>query len=697
MIGLFKQPRRGLVRKLAAAPAAALTVVVLALSGCTEPPRAPDKVVTASLQDGAEASVVFPGHSDLNATVESHPVTPEMTAALPTSAAHLSNVAEFTLAEGEFPESGAEVSFTRKTPPPSGAFSVISHWNEVTKVWEPVKTRQSDDRLTLTAAVAHFSSYSIVDFFQDLNAMYQGGRVQADGWAAEHDDQAIDRAINGSAQWFGVQAAPPVCEGTPKPAWAEVLGQTSITSIITSCASGSKERPDNLVVKVTVNRSYAGYFRTAAEPISATQDGFDISADADPAVEKDTLTKGYFDWKAVGSMMVNSGLMSPGGTGSNIYPAMPFATYTFEFAKRDVLLAWPDIKALNKELISFDTEWQLALGGLLAGVVDAAVVNDNGEGKIAFVVVALQVNDCLRSVNVSVKDTKVIPSADNLLSIVNCVSVITTDQAEALGKRAGLNMEDRVFRGKPAKEVFFDPFLKAARKVFTFVAGVEIGATVGTAINDFTSAVPADRNLYFNPAGEAIKAFDAAPWSRYVTTDRLHEFIIPSVWKVVPGEAQPYPVDGQNLAVVNDKGETMSVFQTGWMQPMGQSMHPSQEDMVRDIDAVRISGLKPVMDTTENMFSYQAINFTGDEWNASMGIHSFLKTDTRRTWSRGFDISKQGLATIGGSFGRSMKETTVLTGVDPGLKGVDRFSAYYRTPEYCVIKTMLESLSDHAK
>jgi hypothetical protein len=696
MIGLSKRPRNARKRG-ASGPAALFVILALALSGCTPPTQAappPDKAVTASMPDGADVSVVFPGHSDIQAKVEPRTVTAEMEAAAPSSAAHISNLADFSITEGNFPDSGAKVTFTRKTPPPSGALSVIVHWNEKAKTWEPVKTQQSEDRMTLTATVAHFSSYSIMDFFRDVNAIYQGGRVQADGWAAEKDTEAPGRLVNGTAQWFGVQAAPPVCDSTPKPGWAQVLGQSDITSIITSCASGSSEHRDNLVVKVTVNRSYAGYFTTAAEPVSAEQDGFDVKDDHDPAVVADTFGKHYFDWKTVGAMMVNSGLMSPGDTSAGVYPAMPFATYTFEFTKQDVLVAWPRIKAQNKELVGFDTEWQLALAGLLTGVVDAAVVNDDGKGKIAFVVVALQVNDCFRSFNVSVKDKGVIPSADNLLSIINCVTVVTTDQAEALGKRAGFNMEDRMINDKTAKETIFEPILKATRKVFAVVAGVEIGATLGTAINDLTLADPVDRNLYFNPNGDAVDVFNAGPWTWHTTSDRAYQFLIPADWKVTPGPKRDYLLTGDNALVVNDKGQTMSEFVSGTRLPDDMVVYGAQIDT---FDSAVVSGLKPVWEESENALVYQGLKVAGGPWNAFIGVSSYRISDTARIGAWGFVSSvAPPITRMGGSFGRTIKEDTALADVSPRLTGTERLRAYMATVEYQKIRTMLASLRDYS-
>lgn len=697
MIGFLKYPRRGLVRGFVTVPAGLLTVLALALSGCTSPPRAPDAVVTASLPDGVEASVVFPGHSDVVAAVEPIAITEEMAIAVPGASAHLAGPAEFTVAEGEFPESGAEVSFARTTAAPLGAFSVIVHWNEESKEWEPVQTRQSDDLLTLTATVEHFSIYSVMDFFRDVNAIYQGGRAQADGFAAEHDPEAIHRIINGTGQWFGAQVAQPDCGGgTSRPDWAETIAQSSITNIVTSCVTTSGERHENLMVKVTVNRSYAGYFHTEATPLSATQTGFgeaDESTVGD--VVKDTWDDGYLDWKAVGAMLVNSDLIARDGDasdlGKNVYPAMPFATYTFEFTEEEVMQAWPDIEAQNKKLITFDTDGKFALTGFINGAVDATVVIDNGK-KLGFIITLIQINDCFRTFNETATDSEE-GSGDQYAAALNCASLMTPEKTESLVKKSGLNLR---FKGKPLDRDFFEPAAKGVRKIFAFISGVQIGASIGTALNDLSATELDDRSVFIEPAGAAVHTFAAAPWERYITPDRRHSFLIPERWDVVPGKPIE-GVTGQNLDVVNEKGQVMSSYRTGFPQPQGLGMMAGMKERTNNIDTDSVEGLEPILDTTENYFHFGSVNFDGDAWNASIGVHSFLKSDADYFWTRGFDIKKGDPLPIGGVFGRSINDDTELPDIDPTWKGNLKYEAYLDTSEYQLIKKMLTSLSDNGQ
>lgn len=698
MNGLLERSRIHGVRCRASAATALLTVLALALSGCTAPKVEvqPDKVVTASLPEGADASVVFPGHHHITATVEAREVTPEMTAALPTPAGRISNVADFTISEGEFPDAGAQISFVRKTPPPSGVFSLIAHWNEEKKTWEPLKTEQSEDRLTLTATVQHFSSYSIMDLGQDLldMAFYGGGL------------DSVDKVINGTAQWLGAQTAHPTCSAVPKPAWAEVIGQSSITNVITSCASGSSEYPERLSVKVTVNRSYAGYLTTRGAPIRSNQGGLgpgtgvELDRDAsDQEVVDNIGDKDFVDWKAIGAMMVSSGLMdlNDKAEDSDLYPVMPFSTYEFEFTEQDVMADWSGIEGDGKKLITFNTSWELALTGLLTGMVDAAVVIDDNKKdatkkKLTFLTLFLQLNDCIKTTNVTLTDGRFIPSGDNLMSLINCISTVESKLYAELWEKTGIlkQGEYRVAKnGKTYHEMYAKPINKAIGKVFAAVAGAGIGATIGTAINDSYSLDPADRSIYFNSGATSTKAFAAGPWSWYTTSDKKYQFLYPDGWTVVPGKDEP-AASGHNLAVVNEDGQIVSTFLSGLTMPQGQG--PMMAERL-ELDYRGVYGLKERSDRTENGFSFQATSYE-QKWYAHLGVSSFLKTDEDHTWPRGFDISGHDPALIGGSFGRSIGPDETLAGVGADVLADSRLLEYMKSQEYHQVRAMLASLRD---
>jgi hypothetical protein len=659
------RPQRSLT-----ALAAVLTAAALALSGCTPPPTAQDRTIAASLPGGVTASVVFPGHDDVTATVEPQEVTPEMAAALPLASARVANVAAFTLTEGNFPSAGAQLSFHRGKAAPAGSFSFIAHWNEQDKVWEPVKTGQSEDQLTLTATVHHFSSYSIIDMVTDIVGAVLG------------DQESKEQLVNGTSQWLGVQAPPPKCDDTPKPDWASVTGTASINNIFTWCSSGSKANPDRLVVRATMNRSYAGYFRTAIEPVSARLvDGLSAHSSAGQVADG-IAAKGFLDWKSIGAMMANSEYLvsADDETVGDIFPVMPFATYEFEFTKSALLLGWPVIEKYDTQLVAFSTSPALTFAGLVSGLMDLAVAKDNGDGHLAFLVLAMQINDCFKFVGVTADDAGIIPSADNLLSIVNCATYPANGLLEEL---AGTTAD-----GAAQKKL-----TDGVQKVFQVVAAAEIGVTLGVAFNDFVTTVGAEKRLHFTPNGDGYKAFLAGPWKEYTTADKKYQFLYPEGWNVVSGDKAQIPVAGENVKVVNGKGETMTAFVTGFATDMGTSRHSRGPDTFRDLDILPVPGLKTVLDTTENKLLYQGWNVHGDQWRGFIGVHSFLKTDTGHLWSRGFDVAPQ----TGGAFGRTLGEQEPLTDVDPSLKGLDRLDAYKRTAEFHTIRAMLESLRDYVE
>jgi hypothetical protein len=294
---------------------------------------------------------------------------------------------------------------------------------------------------------------------------------------------------------------------------------------------------------------------------------------------------------------------------------------------------------------------------------------------------------------------KAVPSPDNLLSVINCLSIAASDEFHALATDAGWNMDRLSKEGRTKVS-------KLAQRIFAFVAGAEIGATLGTAINDVTMADAADRSMYFVPSENAQKAFDAGPWAWHTTSNRAYEFLLPSTWKVVPGPKTDFPVTGDNLAVVNDQGETVATFLTGLSMGQGQismkevaaSMGLPTGSYQVEMDNIPVPGLKELNAgiSTENLLSYQSVKW-GNGWRATIGVNSFLVSDKDHEWTRGFDISGSDPLRVGGSFSRTIDGSTALPEVSADLKEVERYKAYMGTSEYQAIRTMLESLRDYVK
>ena len=629
--------------------------------------------------------MAFPGHDDLSAEVEPVPVSPEMEAALPAPSVHISNVAEITLIEGEFPESGAELSYHRETPPPSGTFSVIAHWNEDEAEWEPVQTRQSEDGLTLTAAVEHFSAYSIIDLFKDVADQLTSG-----------DLDALQRAHNGVNQWLGLQAPPPVCGDTPVPAWAEHFTLPGASVIAPSCAYASSKNPDHLMVKMVVNRSYAGYFVTPAEPVCVQQSGFALGHKGDDDLEcsrepicwdtdeyeddgwgsDDPCTRapeglpdefvagGYLDWKAAGSKMLNSGLISmEGAVGNGVYPAMAFSTYTFEFDRNSVLKAWPETAANGDKLISFETNWKFAMAGLIGGIVDLGVATDD-RGNLKFLTVALQINDCSRTFPGASNQGSDVPGGDRIAAIINCLSLAKVwELVDLETDPAGENAS------------------KIVRKLFVLMAQATIVNALVSAMYDVASD-ETQRAFYARPQG--------GPWSWYRTPDGYFQFMLPAGWKV---QKRPYTHFEDYWVVTNQNGQEMATLIPGM-------------ELVEDLSLER-SGAPDLGIWAHGIPDWRdGSNFTDvaympkDDGSAHISLTSQIEDAASGSsyWANGFVDGetfpyREGSMIHGGhSFMRLITADDELTGVDPSLRGMDRLKAYEETEEFQAVLHMIASV-----
>ena len=146
-------------RKTAAAALPAL-MAAAALVACN--PADPDRGTSAAEPSPAKVSVEFPDNSALEASVENIDPSDEMQSAV-TAAMRVNDVASLEL-DGDLPAGGAEVSFTREDRAvPADGISVIAHWNDAAREWEPLETTLSEDRRTLTATASQLSVLAVID------------------------------------------------------------------------------------------------------------------------------------------------------------------------------------------------------------------------------------------------------------------------------------------------------------------------------------------------------------------------------------------------------------------------------------------------------------------------------------------------------------------------------------------------------
>ena len=235
------------MKKLLVVVAIAVAAVVAAGAIIWQPwAPAPSAAEVSSQQpatgDGWSATASFPGDPGLRARVVQAGSDDKQRAALP-AATTLRALADFSVDGGQFPASGAQVSFTLDEPLSSERVPVIAHWNEAGEVWDPVATSLSEDRRTVTAAVSHFSEYGFFDYL--FNALGQ---------------------VTGNAAASGV-----TCD-RPLPDWADPHYFDDINSPIMWCGGKDTNNADLLVAKVKMNRDTAAKVTLAIDHAWAWSD-----------------------------------------------------------------------------------------------------------------------------------------------------------------------------------------------------------------------------------------------------------------------------------------------------------------------------------------------------------------------------------------------------------------------------------------
>lgn len=202
----------------------------------------PNDAQPSATGDGWTATANFPSEPDLKVKVSASAPDEKQNAALP-AATTLTALAEYRVDEGEFPSTGAQVSFAFDEQLSTDRIPVVVHWNEVAELWEPVETSLSEDRRTVTAPVSHFSSYGVVDYL--FNALGQ---------------------ITGNAATSGVTCDQPI------PDWADPQYFEDINSPVLWCGGRDANNADLLVAKVKMNRDTAAKVTVAIDHAWAHSD-----------------------------------------------------------------------------------------------------------------------------------------------------------------------------------------------------------------------------------------------------------------------------------------------------------------------------------------------------------------------------------------------------------------------------------------
>jgi hypothetical protein len=142
----------------------------------------------------------------------------------------------------------AVITFHRDKPVPKGDLVALAYLDEKTKTWEPVPTKVSKDRMTLTAHTNHFSIWDVLG------------------------------ATFGSI--ISTRVDQPECS-TKLPKWAKAVDFVDDANTpLRWCAGRDSKDSDRLVVKIAANRSYGFFIRPTVRPTRVAYPGLGGGVDA---------------------------------------------------------------------------------------------------------------------------------------------------------------------------------------------------------------------------------------------------------------------------------------------------------------------------------------------------------------------------------------------------------------------------------
>lgn len=179
---------------------------------------------------------------------------------------------------GDFPAEGATLARSYAQPLPADVAVTFAYWDEEYDTWFPVPTTISEDRITATATVSHFSLWN--DFLsgsqQALTAVrdgaakagqvvveWTGNGVQAVVGAAGEAAKALHWSLG---NMFSTRVELPECDN-PTPQWViDAAVSFDVNDPVRFCVGHDKADPDLLVVKARSNRGYGFPATLATEP-----------------------------------------------------------------------------------------------------------------------------------------------------------------------------------------------------------------------------------------------------------------------------------------------------------------------------------------------------------------------------------------------------------------------------------------------
>ncbi|PTT60824.1 hypothetical protein DBR22_19830 [Arthrobacter sp. HMWF013] len=438
--------------------------VIAVLTGCTGSPPELHSTGTPSLPPvgkqtssaHAEATVNFPGVSGLEATVTNRPQTKEMQAALP-SQSSLDQVVDLDMKTGVFPSSGAELTFSLDLPLPAEQIMFIVNWDVHNQSWAPVASETSPDGKSISAKLAHFSTYGLEIWSNFIGRM------------------------------VGVRTNPPECPAPP-PEWDDnsVQFYEDLNGPVLWCATTDPDHPDDLKIKLRLNRGAAASITTAVKPVW-------VQSDLWQGVTPET-------W----ATMVLSGpdALIPG---PDTYFIQPTGEFSFRFNKTDLLNFWHSNR--STPLIAVDATVPYVLAGLLYNQAsDASVVP-----ALSLVTTYMALTQCLSEI---IEGLDLVLSHSSLKSFASelpgmmarlapCLSAKSKPIAQAAAKFWATKDPTSTIAVIEKSAALASKSILAAAQIY---AAVQVLAPVADALTDLLLD-PIARQFIFQPSDLALKAF----------------------------------------------------------------------------------------------------------------------------------------------------------------------------------------------
>lgn len=440
-----------------------------ALTGCTgSPPQQPPAETQPSTSttqppspDPVEAKINFQGGSGtLAATTKSQSQSPDMTTAIPADAS-LKEVVDLEMTTGEFPSSGAVLTFTVAQPVPADRTPFIARWDQQNLAWVPLASRTSPDRTMVSAKLEHFSTYGFLDILS-----------------------------NGIGKLIGDRTARPDCPARP-PDWDDKAAPQfydDINGPILWCATTDPAHPDDLEIKLRLNRGAAASITTAVKPVWSQSDLWQ-------RLVPET-------WATMGLSGPESLIPNP-----DTYFIQPTGEFDFRFSKSDVLTYWHANR--TKPLIEVDTSVPDVLAGLLFSV---ASDNIPGGSALFLATAAMSITQCSSDMYGAGGDLAL--SAASVKAVASKLPVLMGALASCLAGQkefvAHAVARDWVRRHPTAaiQEIADTAGLAAKRVVVVaqIYAAVQVLAPVADALTDLLLD-PVARQFVFQPSDTALKEY----------------------------------------------------------------------------------------------------------------------------------------------------------------------------------------------